>query len=418
MARSTAASQHAELSRQQEKEAEAHREAELRRQREARYQQQAERQAQERLRIEEESQRNIRAVEEERILQSSALKPRLRNNERRVFNQQTSAVYQKNNFLNEENGLSIGSISLKTQTPTRISDTTDRQHEDVLSYTSNIDTSNEIPQQQYRQHVLSRQSNSSHVQENQHQRYPKDKLPPLPEHDLYQCLDLAYPTQRPHETYIPSQGYPQNASYNRHMGCQGSKGYDLKRPQTHLSYHQPPVYDSRPTSRAYVPEQKYYEESIHGHHCGMDQREYMGSRAGYIRSESRASMASRATLRSHEPVHPRYDYMPTRMPLSYGHGSEQDQVKENFPVMNLNYMSYDLSDRWQRLAYLLTSNVVAKSTEIHRLNKILDAIMIILGQEFLEPPNWSQFIREYCPELECHVQGANIYVGYKAHVSR
>uniref|UniRef100_A0A914DLW9 Uncharacterized protein n=1 Tax=Acrobeloides nanus TaxID=290746 RepID=A0A914DLW9_9BILA len=402
MARTTAASQQAELTRRQEKETEAYREAELHRQREARYQQQeAEHQAQERLRIEEErrreeNQRNIRAVEEERILQSSALKPRLRNNERRVFNQQTSAVYA----------------------PTRISDTIDRQHEDVLSYTSNIDTSNEIPQQQYRQHVLSRQSNSSHVQENQHQRYPKNKLPPLPEHDLYQCLDLAYPTQRPYETYIPSQGYPQNASYNRHMGCQGSNGYDLKRPQTHLSYHQPPVYDSRPTSRAYVPEQKYYEESIHGHHCGMDQREYMGSRAGYIRSESRASMASRATLRSHEPVHPRYDYMPTRMPLSYGHGSEQDQVKENFPVMNLNYMSYDLSDRWQRLAYLLTSNVVAKSTEIHRLNKILDAIIIVLGQEFLEPPNWSQFICEYCPELECHVQGANIYVGYKAHVSR
>jgi hypothetical protein len=49
-------------------------------------------------------------------------------------------------------------------------------------------------------------------------------------------------------------------------------------------------------------------------------------------------MASRATLRSHEPVHPCYDYMPTRMPLSYGHGSEQVQVKENFPVMNLNHM--------------------------------------------------------------------------------
>ena len=32
----------------------------------------------------------------------------------------------------------------------------------------------------------------------------------------------------------------------------------------------------------------------------------------------------------------------------------------------------------------------------------------MLGQEYLEPPNWSQFIREYCPELECHVQGANV----------
>ena len=46
-------------------------------------------------------------------------------------------------------------------------------------------------------------------------------------------------------------------------------------------------------------------------------------------------MASRTTLRSHEPAHPHYDYMPTRMPLSY---REQDRIKENFPVMSLNYM--------------------------------------------------------------------------------